>query len=241
MGAAMLGLFLRTFLPEHHLREDSRSVVSSLGVGISGAMAAFVLALLVQGAQISFVDQRNELIEMSANIEFLDKILNDYGPDANEVRAVLRHAVVTTIDNFWYADRSQPDKLERDPRRTKELYNSILPLRAQSDTQHSLKQEALSLSFDLVQSHQKLIMQQSKYAPMAFKVVMGLMVFWFASTFFSLGIYAPRNSTVVTVLMLSALSVTIAFLLIIELNWPFEGIIRMPSEPLTEALKSIGK
>ena len=54
LGGAILGLFLRNFLPEHHLEDDSKSIVTTMGVGLSGAMAALVLALLVQGAQISF-------------------------------------------------------------------------------------------------------------------------------------------------------------------------------------------
>jgi len=241
LGGAILGLFLRNFLPEHHLGDDSKSIVTTMGVGVSGAMAALVLALLVQGAQISFVNQRNELIDMSANIEFLDIILVDYGPEANEVRSMLRRSLINTINNFWHADNIKSDKPDNASHGSKELYDSILSLNAHNNSQHSLKQEALSLSYDLLQSQQQLLMQQSRNVPRAFLIVMGLMVFWFASTFFSLGIYSPTNSTVVTVLILSALSVAIAFLIIVELNWPFEGLIRMPKEPLTEALHSIGK
>ncbi len=41
-GGAMLGMFLRGYLPEHHQSADSQRIVN-LGAGIIGTMAALVL------------------------------------------------------------------------------------------------------------------------------------------------------------------------------------------------------
>ena len=49
-GGGMLGLHLRTFLPEHHLKEDSTGVVK-LGTGLIGTLAALVLGLLIASAK----------------------------------------------------------------------------------------------------------------------------------------------------------------------------------------------
>ena len=41
----MLGMFLRSIVPEHHLSSDSKDVVK-LGMGLIATMSALVLALL---------------------------------------------------------------------------------------------------------------------------------------------------------------------------------------------------
>jgi hypothetical protein len=72
----------------------------------------------------------------------------------------------------------------------------------------------------------------------AFLVVV---IFWLTATFASFGLYAPRNTTVTTVLFIAALSVAAAVFLILELDGPFTGVIRISSAPLRYALDQIGK
>jgi uncharacterized membrane protein len=71
--------------------------------------------------------------------------------------------------------------------------------------------------------------------------VLGIILFWFVAIFFSFGLYAPTNATVLSTLVISALAVTLALFIIMELNRPFDGLLRMPSEPLVEALQHLGK
>lgn len=239
-GGALVGRAYRSYIPDRNLAEESRSFVTTLVIDLAGVIAAFVLALLVTGAQSSFRHQHSEIIEMSAKIVFLDEILANYGPETKEARALLRRSVVSTIDEFWLRYSSQPAELEQDATKAQVLYDKILSLRPHTESQRSLQAKALDISFDLEQMLDTLKLQQIRSIPVTFLIVMGLMVFWFISIFFSLGIYAPSNSTVIIVLVLSALSVAIAFFMIIDLNLPFEGVLRMPSEPITEALDHIG-
>ena len=204
-------------------------------------MAGLVLALLITGAQNTFNDKRSELINMSAKIVYLDEILADYGAETNEARALLRRSVISIIDEYWPGDASQHVGLEPDMTNAKVLYSKIRSLVPRSDDQRSLRDKALTASFDVGQLRDSLLVEQSRSIPGAFRIVIVLLVFWLASIFFSLGIYAPPNSTVVAILVLFALLVAIAFFLIIDLNLPFEGVLRIPSTPLTEALDHIGK
>ncbi len=48
-GGVLLGMFLRTALPQDHLSADSKGAVN-LGIGMIGTMAALVLGLLVASA-----------------------------------------------------------------------------------------------------------------------------------------------------------------------------------------------
>lgn len=240
-GGAVAGMVLRPFLPERHVGEESRNIVISVGIGLVGAMAGLVLALLITAAQSNFLNKRSDLINTSSKIVYLDEILADYGPETDEARALLRRSVISIIDKYWPSDVSRHVGSEPDMTNAKVLYNKIRSLVPRSDDQRSLRDKALNTSLELAQMRDLLIAEQGGSVPGVFLIVFILLVFWLTSIFFSLGIYAPPNSTVVAILALFALLVAIAFFLIIDLNLPFEGVLRIPSAPLMETLDYIGK
>jgi hypothetical protein len=69
---------------------------------------------------------------------------------------------------------------------------------------------------------------------------LAVVIFWLTVTFTSFGLYAPRNATVVAVLFVSAVSVAAAVFLILELDSPFDGVIKISSAPLRYALTQLG-
>jgi len=68
-----------------------------------------------------------------------------------------------------------------------------------------------------------------------------VLVFWLTIIFISFGIFAPKNLTVVTTLLFSALAVSGAVLLILEMYSPFVGLIHISSAPLRAALEQLGQ
>ena len=86
-----------------------------------------------------------------------------------------------------------------------------------------------------------MFVQQIRSIPVPFLIVLAVLLFWFATIFFSFGLYAPSNVTVIAILLICALSVSGAIFLIVELNRPFEGLLRIPSDPLHEALSHLGQ
>ena len=74
--------------------------------------------------------------------------------------------------------------------------------------------------------------------PVPFLIVV---ISWLTVTFASFGLYAPRNATVVAVLCVAAVSVAAAVFLILELDGPFEGVIKISSGPLQYALAHLGQ
>ena len=238
--ASLFGMFYRGHLTEHHLSQESRDFVLALGLDLATVIAAFVLALVVAASQSNFNERRSELMDVSSKILLLNQILYDYGPETKEARAVLRNTVVNTLGEFWHDEYNSPVEQESDLTKTQRLYDKIVTLNPRNDSQRTLRDKALDISFDLEQTRDLLIVQKAKFFPKTFLIVLCLLVFWFIFIFFSLGIYAPSNSTVVLMLLLSALSVAIAFFVIMDLNLPFEGILRMPSAPLRETLKFLG-
>jgi hypothetical protein len=237
-GGALLGMYLRKMLPDHHVIADSRALVM-LGTGLVGTMAAIVLGMMVSSAKSSYDTQKNHLALMSAKIVLLDRVLVHYGPETAELRALLREVTQRTIDRIWPQDRSQHSELVPAASRSNEaLYDQILQLSPTNDTQRALRDRAASLAIDLGETRWLMSEEASNSVAPAFLVIL---IFWFAMIFVSFGLYTPPNSTVITALFVCALSFSGAILLVLEMYRPYEGLIQISSAPLRDVLAHLGK
>ena len=68
-----------------------------------------------------------------------------------------------------------------------------------------------------------------------------VVVLWLTVILASFGLYAPTNATVVATLAVSALSVSGAIFLIVEMYAPYSGVIQVSSAPLRAALAHLGQ
>lgn len=68
-----------------------------------------------------------------------------------------------------------------------------------------------------------------------------VLLFWLTISFASFGLFAPRNATVIAVLFVCALSVAGAVFLILEMDGPFEGLIKISPDPLHYAHSRINQ
>src|SRR5207344_1785764 len=117
-GSGMLGLFLRSSLPEHHLSEDSMGVVK-LGAGLIATLAALVLGLLIASAKASFDRINDEFTQTAAKVVMLDRTLARYGPEAKPARDLLRSTFAAAIDLMFSGETSQLAKLDAPERLTR--------------------------------------------------------------------------------------------------------------------------
>jgi hypothetical protein len=232
-GGALLGIFLHAVLPQHHLSNESKDIVK-LGMGLVGTMAALVLGLLVASAKGSYDTQSAELTQMSANIALLDRVLALYGPETKETRALLRGAVARVLDQMWSsASLSVPTAAGGEI-----LYDKIQGLSPKNDTQRSLQGQALSMAMDLGKT--RWLMYEQAITSISIPLLV-VLVLWLAAIFVSFGLFAPFNATVVASLFVSALSVSGAIFLILEMYTPYAGLIQLSSAPLRAALAHLGQ
>jgi len=236
-GGAVVGILLRPVLPDDHLNADSRNTVNR-GIGLVGTMAALVLGLVVSSAASSYFAQRDELNQISAKFVFLDRILAQYGPAAEQARHALRELVAGVLDRFWQEEHAGGPPSTSAAGGADAMYDEIQRLSPQDDEHRVLKSDALGVARDIGKSRWLMFAQQSSQIPTAFLAVVAV---WLSIVFASFGLYAPRNATVIVALFLGALSVGGAVLLIMELYAPFEGWIQIPSAPLRAALAQLGK
>jgi hypothetical protein len=59
-----------------------------------------------------------------------------------------------------------------------------------------------------------------------------ILLFWLTMTFTAFGLLAPRNATVLAVLLVCAVSVSSAIFLVLEMDGPFDGMLKVSPGPL---------
>jgi hypothetical protein len=95
----------------------------------------------------------------------------------------------------------------------------------------------LQIGGDLAQARWLMAAQNESSIPLPFLVTL---VFWLTILFTSFGLFAPRNATSAAALLVCALSVSAAIFLILEMDRPFDGLIKVSAEPARNALAHMG-
>jgi len=238
-GGALLGLLLSRLLPEEHLRDKSKDTVKVV-TGMIATLAALVLGLLISSANTSFDAVDTAITHSGARIILLDRALANYGPETKEAREQLRSVVVAGIEMFWPGAKSEGSGLQGFEQATgmEGLQTKIRELTPTSDIQRALRSEAEKLSGDMLEARWLLIAQAQHTIPTTFLVVL---LFWLTMLHVGFGLLAARNTTVIAALVISALSVSGAMFLILEMYQPLSGMIKVSSAPLRKALEHLGR
>ena len=239
-GGTLLGMFLRTILPGHHVGDDSKDAVK-LGTGMIATMAALVLALLIASAKGNYDTMSSELRQASSRVILLDRVMAHYGPETNEARDLLRRDIASTIKRVWPEDKIGQAVAESTEGRVdiEAIQDKLRQLSPRNDAQRWLQSRALQISGEIAEGRWLLIEQLGQRSiPMPFFV---MLVFWLTIIFASFGLFSPRNATVITVLLICALSAAGSLFLILELDTPYQGLIKVSSAPLRIALTHLGR
>jgi hypothetical protein len=70
---------------------------------------------------------------------------------------------------------------------------------------------------------------------------LAILAFWLTIIFVSFGYSAPRNATVIVTLFVCSLSVAGAIYLLVQLDQPYSGYIKVSSVPLRAAIDQLGR
>jgi hypothetical protein len=238
-GGALLGSYIRSALPPAHLSKESQDIMR-LGMGLVATMTALLLGLVTASARSTFDSQDVAIRNSAASILTLDRLLARYGPETKPTRDLIRQAVAFRLESTWPEDGSAGSGLTQTPSAAaiEVIENQILQLSPANETQRWFKSEALKLSEEVLKARWRVLGSQGGTVPIPFLVVV---IFWLTVTFGSFGLYAQLNASVTAVLFVAALSVAAAVFLILELDGPFGGLIKISSGPLRYALSQLGQ
>lgn len=227
----MAGIALRRLLPEAHLSGDSKDVIK-LATALIGTMSALVLALLFASTRQSYERTSLDVNRMSTDLAQLDRVLEEWGPDAAPVRTALRAEVGPLIDSIWKEDAAARSANAKFHAQSVPLM--IRELSPKNPAQALLQARALQLSTDMVETQVRLSTQPVDSISTPF---IDVLVLWLVFIFAVFSMSSPTNATMITVLFLCILSASGAIYLIIELGSPFDGLMQIPNDSLRTVLK----
>jgi len=235
-AGALAGMALRRAIPEDHLGADAKDVVK-LAMGLIATMAALVLGMLVSTAKSSYDTRKNEVAEMSSRVVVLDQLLASYGPETKDLREELRNIVIIGLERVWPDEASrQYDLKPRDD--TQSFYSQLQALTPNNGAQSAAKGEIIAMASNLREIRWRIFIE-AEQTSMSIPLLV-VLVAWLVAIFVGFGLFAPPNPTVVVTLAISALAVSAAIFIIMEMYTPFSGVMRISSAPIREALNQIG-
>jgi hypothetical protein len=233
-GGALLGAVLRPLLSEKHLQPDSKDIVKT-ATALIGTLAALVLGLLIASAKSSFDLKTNQVRQVTATIILLDELLAQYGPEATPLRARLRQSIPPMADRIWREQETPTGRPVDIGSNTQALTfeNELERLTPKDDAQRSLQSRAVAAFTEGAQTRLLLFTQAGGSIPTPFLIIL---VFWLSAIFVSFTLFGQTNPVVMASLFLCALSFAGAIFLILELDNPFTGLMRISSATLRGAL-----
>ena len=237
VAVALLGGRLRRLLPAEQLSAESRDAVK-LALGLVATMTAILLGLLISSAKSAFDTTRTEVMQMAAKTALLDRVLRLYGPETMDARRALRDAVADGVRRAWSAERSRSARLDPNEQIGDAVYVAISGLAPRDEAQRALKTQAATL---MVQLADVRALVQAQAVSSVSKPLLIALVIWLVVIFFGFSLLAPANATTTLALVAGAFSVACAVLIILELDFPFAGMIRIPSEPMINTLAHLAK
>lgn len=237
VGVILLGGRISRVLPEEQLSDDSRDAVK-LALGLVATMTAILLGLLISSAKGAFDTARTEVMQMAAKVTLLDRVLRLYGPEAMDARHALRDAIAEGVRRTWPADRSHPVRLDPNEQAGDAMYVTISHLAPHDEAQRALKTQASTLMVQLAEFR---ALVQAQAVSAVSKPLLIALVIWLVVIFFGFSLLAPANIISRLALVAGAFSVSCAVMIILELDYPFAGIIRIPSDPMINTLAHLAK
>ena len=238
-GGSLLGMGLRRLLPGHHLSKETQDVVR-LSAGTIATLTALVLGLLVSSAKSSFDTMNSGAVQISAKVILLDRTLARYGPEAKPAREQLKRSIAAGIEAVWPTEKTGVPALTTLERANgmELVQDKLRELSPQSDPQRQILGQAQQIVGDLIQTRWLLLEEAQTGLPRSLLLIL---VFWLTLLFVSFGLFAPPHPTALTVLGVGACAIAAAIFLVLELNQPLDGMIKISSAPLLNALAHLGQ
>lgn len=237
-GSAMLGLYLQSLLPDNHLSSESKDTVK-LATGLIATMAALLLGLLVSSAKNSFDQINIQLVESAARVLVLDRTLAGYGPETRSIRDSIKRFYIERTRLVDSGDKAQLAKLvnPQSVARFEAFRAELLQLSPSNDSQRQLQAQALQTFNELtLMRWQGLLGRESRVSV----PLLVILVSWLAVIFAAFGLFSPNNRTVKAIMFMSALSVSGSIFLMLEMNAPLTGFIRVSDAAMHYAIAYLG-
>lgn len=237
-GAAVAGILAAPMIPQNHLSAASKDVIYAI-MNVVALLSAVVLGLLTLSAKDSFDTRDREWRQALADIVLLDRTLAEYGPESAATRELLQSAVKMKQAQI----KGLSIRIAEKPTTSlivgiEQVQRSLLGLTPSTEAQRLVKERAIDISVDIAKARWFLLEDSDSTVPIPFLLVL---VSWLVIIFFSYGLFAERNFTVIMIFFFSAISLAASIYLILDMDDSLGGPIAISMAPLSRTLDQLGQ
>jgi hypothetical protein len=218
------------------LSGEARDVIRRVFTLVA-VLAALMLGMGIASLKSTFDSADRDVRRLASEIETLDHTLHRIGPAAAEARQLLaRLTAAILVDTFPELETSARGAPPVSNDLQDELDASLERLGAGGAVVPRVVVQAQAALHDIVRIRWNM---EELTGPTVSGWQLGVLVFWMMLIFAGLGLFAPRNTLVMVVLVLCAVALSCAIFLLTEFDNPFTGVITVSSDPLLHALHTI--
>ncbi len=244
LGSALVGYSAQRRLHHRHVSRDTFESVRLL-MGMLLTFSALVLGLLVTSAKERFDGYSRDLGIYAADLIELDHRLRTFGPDAEDIRNLLRRYTAAAIADTWPTEPlpfgDYPRKLQEtngvEAATLGEMLDDIdmrIQRLAPADIFHRQIAERLrNRAGETLQRRWQIILSAPSTIAWPFLFLLSA---WLSAIFAIFALTAPRDELVYVVIALAALMIATPFYFILEYSGAQSGLVRLPSDSMRTAL-----
>jgi hypothetical protein len=224
---------------------ESMNLIISFLVTIT----AIVIGLLINATK-SFIDATQEHWAMFAGqLIQLDQSLRNYGSESEPLRRQLQSFTAAGIANYWRADTipagvNYPNvrKLPKDEAKQvlSDLLNriefAIIRLQPSDPLHERLAADCFDQYKEFARARWSLLLAPQNSLPAPF---LRMLVAWLMMIFVSFGLRAPANPLVVTMIVLSAATLSSMMFAVMDIVNPYQGLYNISSKNIHQALDAM--
>ena len=222
-GGALAGLASRLLQPDGHFTSEARDSMM-LAVGLVVTMTSLVLGMLVSSAKTFYDGQKTQVAELSSQVILIDDLMTAYGPETEQLRIEAIRSLEQTVDRIWPSDESKSFEL-RPVADFVHFYQHVQLLAPTNEVQASAKAQLLVATLNLRKTYWLMFLQSQQTSITA--PLLSVVTAWLVLIFYSFGLFAPRIPNVILTLIVCAMAVSSAIFVILSMNSPFKGILRI--------------
>jgi hypothetical protein len=232
------GMWLQKLLPEAHMSSGARDMIGAV-MGLIALLLALVLGTLVGSAYGFFAGQKANIETMAARSIQLDMAFKQFGPQTAPLRTGMQEALAQAYKAIW-VDGADPRNfpVTRIVEGFDRLNQGVAQLQPKTPEQTAAL-PTINASVGIIEQT-RILMSLQLASPISWPLL-GVVVSWAMLLFAGYGVLARLNATAVVAAFIGAFAVGSAVFLILELNQPFNGLFRIPSSALQQALSVLNQ
>ena len=237
--AASLGFRIQGLLPEKYTDDVTEGSVKVV-LGMLTMLTTVVLGFITADAKHSFDAAANIVSDTAVRLVSIDRILDGFGDEAAPIRGRMKRAATEWIDRIQSpaGDRNLDLRAVQRGEELEDLFGEIAALTPKSDAQERDQSRAIDHASGILHDRWVLATERAASTPTVFLFVV---LAWLALEFFIFGLFACRNPFVTAATFVGALTVASAMFLVLDLEGPTTGPMRVSTGALERAVAIMGQ